>query len=358
MIVLFCTAGVVLTLYWIFYLSALWRRDRPVSAEQPPVSVVICARTATEGIVDHLPNILKQDYPIYEVIVVNDGPDQTLHSRLREIGSTKLKEISFDSSQKKIAGKKEPLHAGIEAARHDLLLLTDADCLPASDQWIRHMVARLGSAKQIVLGVAPFFKTGSLVNAFARFEGLLTAIQYLAYAGARIPYMGVGRNMMYDRRLYRAADGFAAHTDLASGDDDLFINQVATSQNTAVCTAPGSFVYSASQSSWKTFFGQKRRHLSTGTRYRPLHQFWLGMFSASLIGYAALLLPVCLSGSPWIMLWTVLLVIRWAIAFVLFSRLREMKLALFFPLLEIFYACYLLVMAPALFKNPKAWSPS
>ena len=200
--------------------------------EQKPVSIIICARNEAENLAKFLPRILSQNYRLYEVIVVNDNSDDTTGEVLIQhtINCPYLRIINihnkyeFDSQ----VGKKKVLAEGIDAARHNVLLLTDADCEVASENWLRKMQGSLQGDKQIVLGYSPYFRYPGCLNLFIRFETVYTAVQYFSFALAKMPYMGVGRNLAYQKHLYELAGGFKQHEHIASGDDDLFINQVST----------------------------------------------------------------------------------------------------------------------------------
>jgi hypothetical protein len=128
-----------------------------------------------------------------------------------------------------------------------------------------------------VLGYGPYKKQKGLLNKIIRFETFHTAMQYLGFAMAGKPYMGVGRNLSYKKTLFYREKGFSAHNRVPSGDDDLFINKAATKYNTAVNIDPESFVYSNPKTSWGSWRKQKKRHFSTGKYYKWGHRFLLGL---------------------------------------------------------------------------------
>ena len=124
-------------------------------------------------------------------------------------------------------------------------------------------------------------KKAGLLNAFIRFETLVTGIQYISFALLGIPFMGVGRNLAYRRSLFLGAKGFNNILAVTGGDDDLFVNRHARGGNVAVSTATSSQMLSIPESSWKAFSRQKVRHLSVGKRYRLGHRILLGLFTVS-----------------------------------------------------------------------------
>src|SRR5690606_38714069 len=180
-------------------------------------------------------------------------------------------------------GKKLALSLGIKAAKNEILLLTDADCIPASPDWISHMVSPYLENEncEIVIGYSPFYSKTSLVNLSARMDNLYTASLYTSYALGKNPYMGVGRNLSYKKSLFFKNKGFASHLHIAPGDDDLFIRDVGTGTNTYVSMHPDSFVMTASKAGFAEWLRQKRRHNFAGKYYKAGHRFSLAMFMFS-----------------------------------------------------------------------------
>ena len=203
---------------------------------QEPVSVIICARNEADNLDNYLPVILSQDYPDYEVIVVNDcstdNSDIILKKYLEQYPQLRISTIKED--KKFSHGKKLAVTIGIKAAKYDRLLFTDGDCKPESNQWLSLMAANFSADTSIVLGYGGYFPQPGLLNKYIRYDTLMIALQYFSFALCKIPYMGVGRNLAYKRSLFYAGKGFSTHFHLASGDDDLFVNENATKTNTAI----------------------------------------------------------------------------------------------------------------------------
>jgi hypothetical protein len=130
------------------------------------------------------------------------------------------------------------------------------------------MNAQFTDQREIVLGMGLYVKSKGILNFLIRMDALQIAIQYMGLAVRGFPYMGVGRNLAYKKHLFFDVGGFKKHIDLKWGDDDLFINQVAQSNNTTVCAIPDAQTYSKSKNSFRAWFTQKRRHMSTSGRYR------------------------------------------------------------------------------------------
>ena len=107
----------------------------------------------------------------------------------------------------------------------------------------------------------------------------MVAMQYLSYALAGFPYMGVGRNLSYTRTMFFAGGGFTSHYKISSGDDDLLIGQIAKKKNTRIEVSPESFIYSEPKTTFREWVKQKQRHLTTGRFYKGKFKLLLGAFS-------------------------------------------------------------------------------
>jgi len=258
--------------YYLFYYSRILfnPHKEKTGKEKEPVSVIICARNEQQNLEKYLPSILNQDYPDFEVIVVNDcSEDETefvLERFQKQYKNLRVSTIKQDD--KFYHSKKLALTIGIKAAKNELLLLTDADCKAESNRWIDKMQEMFTDKTEIVLGYGGYFREKKLINNLIRFDTLFIAIQYLTFAKAKKAYMGVGRNLAYKKSLFFKHKGFASHHHIESGDDDLFINQAATKKNTLVQIDKEAITRSVAESNFKSWFNQKKRHTTTGSFYR------------------------------------------------------------------------------------------
>jgi biofilm PGA synthesis N-glycosyltransferase PgaC len=306
------------------------KKGRPFRGE---VSVIICAKNEAENLGRFLPLVLRQDYPKFEVVVVNDSSTDDTERILMELASehSHLRYTSIPEDEKLKRGKKLALTIGLKAARYGHILLTDADCYPVSDQWIKLMASHFSSRHRIVLGYGGYEKKKGLLNILIRYETTFTAMQYLSYAILGKPYMGVGRNLAYDKALFFENKGFATHYHLASGDDDLFVNANATRENCVAEFSPESHTRSVPETSFRSWIRQKKRHLSAGSHYHTGSRIRLAVELISRIFLYITLVWICVS-SPWKIpaasLFTVLLIIRLSIFKMAMRRLKEEYLLL------------------------------
>jgi cellulose synthase/poly-beta-1,6-N-acetylglucosamine synthase-like glycosyltransferase len=360
LIALSITAGVQLIYFTFFYgRLAFYRKPKRDSSRQHAASVVICARDEAQNLADNLPLILQQQYPsTFEVVAVDDNSYDDSKYVLEQLSKIfkNLRVISLKQEARLIQGKKFPLSMGIKEAKYELLLLTDADCRPASPNWILHMQdAFLKEGVEIVLGYGAYEKQKGALNKLIRFETFFTALQYLSFALAGKPYMGVGRNLAYKRDIFFRNKGFSAHNQIMGGDDDLFINRVADKKNTTIVIDPESFTYSKGKESWIAWRTQKARHYSTSRHYRKQDLFLLGLSSFSHF----LFYPITIASFFFLPFWIPLsfyggrLLMLGIIYYPSMKKLKEQDLFWIYPLLDIWQWLYYILFSGMLMRPPK-----
>lgn len=292
---LLCISTGILTLYYLLiFIRISFYKSKPIAQVIEPVSVIIASRDDARKLRNNLPSIMSQKGVEYEVIVVDDcsfddTPDVLIEyaDKFKNFRHTKLVENGeFEG------GKKYAVTLGIKAAKHEHLVLIDADCKPDSEEWLLKMASH-SMYKKIVLGYGPYERKKGFLNMLIRYDTFKIAQQYLGFALAGIPYMGVGRNLAYHSYLYFESKGFTNHLNVVSGDDDLFINEVSNAKNTGVELSTESFVYSDPKSTYAAWEYQKRRHITTGGKYKLLHLFLLGLLSFSQF---SIIIAVCALG--------------------------------------------------------------
>jgi len=311
MVLLYIFAFVVLVNSMFFFLFSKFsfsHPDKTKKQEQFPVSLLVCAKNEAENLKTHIPFWLEQQYSDFEIILINDASfDNTLEvmESFAENNSC-IKIVDVKNNEAFWGSKKYALTLGIKKATHQNLIFTDADCKPSSKVWLQEMASHLNKDKQLVLGFGAYQKLPGLLNKLIRFETLMTAVQYFSYAKAGNAYMGVGRNLGYTSSLFYDNNGFMSHMDIPSGDDDLFVNQVATKKNTAICYSEDSFTYSIPKKSWSDWILQKKRHITTAKQYQFKHKFLLGLYSVSEVLF-------------WILSIVTLLLIDWRIPVIIIA---------------------------------------
>ncbi len=288
-IVVFVICLLVQLYYYLgIYSRLLYYKEKPAKKKsKDPVSVIICAKNEEINLDKYLPFVLTQDYPDYEVIVVNDGStdntDMVIGKYIEQYPHLRTTTITED--KKFSHGKKLALTIGIKAAKNEILVFTDADCKPVSNQWLSKIQKKFSRQISIVTGYGGFFPKSSLLNNYIRYDTLIIALQYLSYKLAGFPYMGVGRNLAYRKSLFFEKKGFASHHHILSGDDDLFVNENADKSNIEIEISEESHTRSEPASSFSQFIKQKKRHFITGKYYKKIHKLLLAGEQISRLFY-------------------------------------------------------------------------
>ncbi len=361
--IVFCAVIAIQVFYYLFFFSRLAAYKEPFISEhvEQPISVVVCARDEAENLSKYLPGILFQDYKTtHEFIIVNDNSVDETKYILDEFRKSfkNINSIELTQEAKLIVGKKFPLSMGIRSAKYETILLTDADCVPATEFWMQKMQEPYNEEIEIVLGYGAYHKKPSLLNKIIRFETFHAALQYFSYALAGIPYMGVGRNLSYKREVFIRNKGFSSINQIPSGDDDLFINQVATKKNVAIVIDPAAHTLSNPKRTWGEWIKQKYRHYTTSKYYKPKHKFLLGLYSFTLFLIYPLLAACIIFYCWWLSLavFGVRFITQAIIYFIAMKKLNEKDLWPYFLFFDIWIFFYYIFFVPAIWRKPqKNW---
>lgn len=311
-----------------------------------PISVIISARNEAANLQEYLPSILNQKYSNFEVVVINDCSSDSSDLVLEEFKRSypHLKVVTIIEHVRFKTGKKFALTLGIKAAKNEHLLFTDADCQPASENWITRMAANFTGSVQIILGYSPYYKTRNFLNRFIRFETLKTGVNYLSAALNGDAYMGIGRNLAYTKTLFFANKGFAAHMHVMAGDDDLFVNQNARPNNTAVEVHPDTFVYTSAKTTFGSLYKQKKRHMGVGKLYKNSDRRLLSFDAITgVLFYILLISCLALAYEPLLILGV--FIFRWIAQIIIykkaFKKLDGVSFLWYLPFFDLVYYLYL-----------------
>ena len=309
--ILFALGLLILCLYYGIFFFRLGRykgpsrkKNSPSPAKLPPVSVVLAAQNDGDWLRQNLVYLLEQDYPDFEVVVVDYlSTDETQYIlRLLAQNYSRLKVVTLTNNANGYQGLKYPFSIGIKTAQNDILLLAEPECIPMDTtqfNWIRSMVSGyVHDHIDIVLGYCGIAYKPSLFNWLQQYDNLLYSVEYLGSAILRAPFTGNGRNLSYRRSLFLKNDGFIYHYNIPDGADDMFVNQNARSRNTAVVLSPESFTLVQPQPTLRQWHLYRRHRVSTHSFYSlplklrrllpPLGILLFYLFGALLLALAAL----------------------------------------------------------------------
>jgi poly-beta-1,6-N-acetyl-D-glucosamine synthase len=325
----------------------------------PPASVIVCARNEANTIKKNITLIMEQEYPVFEVIVVDDcswdSTPTVLKEMVKELPRMKVLEIKEDEVYKH--GKKLALTIGIKSAQYEHLVFIDADCFPASKNWLMQIMEVFDEKTEIVLGYGAYVKGKGLINRMIQMDTFRIGLQYLSLTVAGMPYMGIGRNLAYRKSLFLKQKGFAPYSQIPSGDDDLFVNKCATRYNTRIAVSKDCISFSEPKKTLGDWVRQKRRHVSTAQYYRPFSKFILALITfyqyffwissiALLFSYRFRFIALGIIGAY--------IIIQWIIQWKAMNRMGEKKLFIYSLLLEwllLFFFYPLVAISNLLFKQ-------
>ena len=335
--------------YWIFIFRKLSLFENTCgnslseNNKSGKTAIIISAKNEAQNLKNNLSSFLNQKPQDFHLIVIDDHSDDETLTILDNI-SPKYPHLRVLKNEDR-PGKKYALSYAIRNTNKDYLLFTDADCYANSDNWLKKMTSLLNEKTKIVLGYSPY--TGkSFLSKFIRFETFMTALQYLSYALAGLPYMGVGRNMAIEKSFFNDSNGYNSHLELQSGNDDLFVNENANAGNTTIQIDPETFIYTTPPQTLKEFIRQKTRHISTSFRYKTIHKFLLSLYAFSILGFYIFLISglFILPLKTIVLIWSLRMIVILAISFRSFILLKEEDLIIWFPILDFLMFLYYMVM--------------
>jgi glycosyltransferase involved in cell wall biosynthesis len=344
--IVFCSFVLIQFLYVFFIhrkLAFYKEVPAPTESKLPPVSIIIAARNESDNLYENLPSILNQNYPEFEVIVVNnqsiDDSSWLLTAFCQQFPNLRVVELGRNKHLR--PGKKLPITLAIKAAKYEHFVLTDADCKPTSSNWLQLMASKFSNEKQIIIGYGPFTKTKGFVNRIIRFDTSWIGVNYLSMALAKVPYMGVGRNIAYTKSVFNSVNGFKSHYSISSGDDDLFIQEAAKKNNYTIQIDSDSYCYSPAAPNWSSWVRQKTRHYSTSSRYKKLKKYLLGIYPLTLVAMYGTFVSLLFIKETIILgsgIFLFILLFKWWIQGRCFRQIKEKSFGNYFLFWDLFYA--------------------
>lgn len=339
--------------YYLHYYQGLFRKASKIEkglvsfeTDKKPVTIIICARDHAACLAKNLPSILEQDYPEFQVVVVNDASSDDTDNVLVGLAQKypHLYHTFVPVGVQSVSSKKMAMTIGIKAAKYDVLLFTEPNCVPGSPHWISSMMRHFNEKCDIVLGYSTYQNIKGFCKYLISYDTLFTAMQFMGYSEIGKPYMGLGSNLAYRKDIFFKNNGFASHLNLKSGDDDLFIGEVANATNTSIEVSPEAKILMNSSSIWKQWKDQRVNHISTfsynkpGTRFRTAFEL-LSRFVFYCLFATLLLIGILQLNIPMMVYAALLFLIRYSVQIKVMNRnarcFDEMRFYLSIPLFDI-----------------------
>jgi glycosyltransferase involved in cell wall biosynthesis len=238
-------------------------------SKEDPVSVIICTRNEAENLKRYLPSILNQDYPEFEVIVVNDGSSDETEDVLGEFKTQypRLYVTGIEGKPGYVSGKKVALTLGVKAAHFEQIVFTNPDSEPLSPFWLKHMQSNFLQRTDIVIGYGGYKSRKGLLNKLIRTDSVYNYMRIISFALKEMPFTGLSRNLAYRKSQFFAKKGFASSLHINSGDEDYFVIKNSNRYNTVVELDRDSHTMSEPYKSWRKWLRSKRIHYSNKKIY-------------------------------------------------------------------------------------------
>lgn len=339
-----------------------------LAEEQPPVTIIITTRDQEAILARQLPLILEQEYPEFQVVVVNDASSDETDDLLKKLASqyAHLYHTFVPPGVQSVSTKKMALSVGIKAAKYDYLLFTEANCLPSGPHWIASMMQQFTPNTTVVLSYSRYETIKGVFKRIIAYDNLFQSMRYLGLAAAKRPYMGIGRNLAYRKELFFSQKGFASHLNLNSGEDDLFISDVAKGSNTRVEVSPAAVMNIVTEdvkSHWKE---TRINQIYTSAFYKPMAKFRTGIEIFSRYAFYGLFIALLVVGLidgnlPLLIAAGVLFLIRWIVQMIVINKtsktLKDRRFYFFILLYDLFIPCYVMLLRfDKMFHRRKSYS--
>ena len=354
--ILMAASLIILCIYYAIFHFRVGRYKGPkkkntapaTSSPCPPVSVVLTAQNDAEWLKTNLVYLLEQDYPDFEVVVVDYMSKDETQFVLKILSENypNLKVVPLAGNANGYRGKKYPMSIGIKSAKNDILVFADPNCRPidlTNFSWLRQVVSAYADPKtEAVLGYCAIQPKPGPFNWLQQYDNLAYSVEYLAAAIMRHPFTGNGRNLSYRRSLFMRKRGFIYHYSIPDGADDMFVNQNCNGNNTRVVLTQDSFTVVEPMNSlaqWHSY----RKHRTVTHKYYSL---WLKLSRllpscCLVLFYLAGALLLASTAMPWLLLLAALLVkLAWQIVATSRAAARLMVkpvVAWLSPLMEIYF---------------------
>ncbi len=293
-IILICIFIIISNNLIVCSLQKIFKNKEQIKKKENSISIIVSAKNEENNIPKLLYSLEKQNYPKekYEVIIVDDDSNDNTFNLIKNLISNKSIFRIIKSDNKKIFGKRGALQKGIEDAKYDYIVITDADCEPQSD-WLISFSNIFNQGYDFAFGIAPFYQTKNLINKISCYENFRNSILAFAFTQSNLPYTATSRSIGFSKNAFTKLNGYFNTTDSISGDDDLLLREaVKNNLKIGLVIDNNSFSFSKTKLILKDYLNQRARHLTSSSHYllkqKLILAFWhfinlVSLFSIFLI---------------------------------------------------------------------------
>ncbi len=280
--------------YWGPFRKVAYAQPKAKSEKKRPVSVVICAKNEQLNLEKNLPLYLKQNYPEFEVVVVNDCSTDETEGLLYTLKQKhkNLQVTTIEQDRKFLHDRKLAITVGIKAARHDCIIFTEPDCAPTGDKWLDTMQQAFGDKGELVVSYCRSERREGIAEKILRSDSVVSAMFALRGAMVGKPYRSSIKNMGLSQALFFRSKGFASYNSYPYSEETIFLCRNGNAANTQVALSPNAILSSSQALTFGQWFKQKCLYASLlGMGKRGIGRLRFEMFSRTLfyIAFAVLL---------------------------------------------------------------------
>lgn len=214
------------------------KRTPTTSNNKQGVSVIIVTNNSADALKTGLLQILEQDYPLFEVVVVNENSTDDTEFVLYVLKKnySNLTVINLGRNDNNFESYKFSLSIGIRSAKYSYCLLTNVSCTPQGYNWLDKMMEPVNNNNQckIVTGMVSREKSKyGLLNAIVRYDESLSCVNLISYTNLGNAYTSCGMNMIYEKDFFISHGGFIAQYTKMCSQEDYFVHRFSNKKNTA-----------------------------------------------------------------------------------------------------------------------------
>lgn len=366
--ILFAASLIIILLFQILYYlfifgrTSFYKADKKSQQDQfPSVSVVICAKNDAYNLKTKLPTILEQEYPNFEVVVVNDDSldDTSYVLRVLQEIYPNLNVITLKENVNKFLGKKYPLSIGIKSAKNEIILLTESDTIPTSYHWISEMVKGFTKNKDIVIGFTKTESKNNFLNTLMQYESQTIAMNYLGHGLIKNPYMGLGRNLAFTKKMFFSVNGFIPLYNIQVGEHELFVNKFSTKKNTSVIITKDSINQSVPKERVEDWLLQKKKHYRIVSYFKLKDKIITSLIPSTTFLLYCLIVTSLVFGFPW-EYGLMALILKYTLQIIIYYKssrvLQSQQIAFLAPIYEILFLPFnTIIKISALLTKKEKW---
>jgi 1,2-diacylglycerol 3-beta-glucosyltransferase len=324
---------------------------------EPAVSIVVAARNEELNIGECLASLTALDYPKekLEIIIVDDQSGDRTSQIVAGIAVAHpfVRLVHALPSEGGIHGKANALAQGIDHAKGEIVMMTDADCA-AHPQWVRSTVGYFASDIGMIAGF-------TLLKVRGWFSGMQSLdLAYIlgigaAAIGLRMPMSCIGNNFSFRRKAYDEVGGYRGIPFSVTEDFELFKAIIRTGHwDYRFPLETSTLISSKPCEQWIDLYRQKRRWAVGGKEIQPQGVFLF------IIGFAVHAAIIAQLFMPSLMSWSVVgagMAIKAAADFMFLNgvlgRLGHRQQLRYFLFFELYFLIYVGLLPFVVFLGGK-----